>query len=60
VVKTIDMEPMADIPVEAAAEVALDMAMSIEDVDMCDISMLAGEVLLKDECRVGGTTKAFQ
>jgi hypothetical protein len=59
-VKTIDMEPMPDIPVEAAAEVALDIAMSIEDVDMCDISILAGEELLKGEGRVGGTTRAFQ
>jgi hypothetical protein len=59
-VKTIDMEPIPDIPVEAAAEVALDIAMAIEDVDMCDISILAGEGLLKGEGRVGGTTKAFQ
>ena len=58
--KTIDMEPMADIPVEAAAEVALDIAMSIEDVDMCDISILVGERVAQGEGRVGGTTKAFQ
>jgi hypothetical protein len=58
-----DMEPipdMEDIPVEAAAEVALDEAMSMEDDDMCDISMLKGEGLLKDRCRMGGTTRAFQ
>jgi hypothetical protein len=54
------MEPMADIPVEAAAEVALDIAMSIEDVDMCDISILVGERVAQGEGRVGGTTKAFQ
>jgi hypothetical protein len=60
VVKTMDMEPMPDIPVEAAAEVALDIAMSIEDVDICDISMFAVEGLLKGESRVGGTTRAFQ
>jgi hypothetical protein len=54
------MEPMADIPVEAAAEVALDIAMSIEDVDMCDISILAGGELVKGNGRVGGTTRAFQ
>jgi hypothetical protein len=58
-----DMEPMPDmedIPVDAAAEVALDEAMSIEDDDMCDISMLADEGLLKDRCRMSGTTRAFQ
>lgn len=52
VVKTIDMEPMpdieedmSDIPVEAAAEVVLDIAMSIVDDDMCDISIMANEEL---------------
>lgn len=53
VVKTIDMEPMpdmedmSDIPVEAAAEVVLDIA--IVDDDMCDIFMTADGELLK--CR---------
>lgn len=40
-----DMEDMSDI----AVEVALEAAMSMEDDDMCDISMLAGERLLN--CR---------
>lgn len=51
---------MEDIPVEVAAEVALDEAMSIEDDDMCDMSMLADEGLLRDRCRMSGTTGAFQ
>ena len=54
------MPDMEDIPVDAAAEVALDEAMSIEDDDMCDISMLADEGSLKDRCRMSGTTRAFQ
>lgn len=36
-----DMEDISDIPVEAAAEVVLDIAMSIVDDDMCDMSMMA-------------------
>jgi hypothetical protein len=50
VVKTIDMEPMPDmedmpdIPVEAAAEVVLDIA--IVD-DMCDIVMMADNKLFR-------------
>lgn len=34
-------EDMSDVPVEAAAEVVLDIAISIVDDDMCDISMIA-------------------
>jgi len=56
-----DMEPMPDmedIPVEAAADVALE-AMSIEDDDMCDISILGDGVLLRGRCREGGTARTF-
>ena len=57
-----DMEPMPDIEdmSDIAVEVALDAAMSMEDDDMCDISMLAGERLLGCKSRIGGTARAFQ
>ena len=51
-----DMEDMSDI----AVEVALEAAMSMEDDDMCDISMLAGERLLKCRSKIGSTARAFQ
>lgn len=51
-----DIEDMSDI----AVEIALDAAMSMEDDDMCDISMLAGERLLGCKRRIGGTARAFQ
>lgn len=57
-----DMEPIPDMEVmsDIAVEVALEAAMSMEDDDMCDISMLAGEGLLKCRSRAGSTARAFQ
>ena len=54
-----DMVDMSDIPVDAAAEVALDIAMSMVDDDMCDMSMLASGLLF-NRGKSGCATRTFR